>query len=332
MNRQEYIQLYKDLGDKMFSNCVIPTVFDFANATVNRNKKAQAKIDVLTNYTGKKVDDSLSRRTCNYSEDESKKYMQSVIAANISDITDSGFFYKKLISSADDMLIVTDDCGSEGIELELPVTEEIFNYKIKYRWVNELNKYVEDFSEIEKLKKKSIHVRNAVECKNSFKRCFCKKCMGLFRRSYDTEFTPKYIGLYSTLMITEKATQASLDSMNKGVAEKLNVILERKIEPAPHNIDEAKEAIYNIINEIGWTAHIESRFYEIAMLSRWRNNKFEQLISSFTKQEDKLGAYISKDSTFKDLILAKEFKANTAKTRLAFDIYDDEVRENGNRN
>ena len=137
-----------------------------------------------------------------------------------------------------------------------------------------------------------------------------------------TEFTPKNIGIYSTLMITEHATQASLDSMNKGTAEKVNVTLEQKITDVD-DIISAKAKIQEIIDNIG-NVGVESRFYEVALLSRWRDGKFSALQTSFLKQPDVLGAFIYKSNTttFSKLLLAGQFEANSMKTKIAFDRYD----------
>jgi len=320
VTRKKYIKEYRELGDKMFKYCTIPTVSDFAEAFINKNAKAEEKIQNLTQFTGndRDIKNSVQRRNDNYSEEESKKFMQSVIAANLTDISESGYFYKKLISSCDDMSITTDDCGSLGEEFECPVDEYTFNYKIRNRWVTELNKYVDNYKDLPK--KGTIHVRTFLSCKTGH-RHFCKKCAGEFRRSYDTVFVPKNIGIYSTLMITEYATQASLDSMNKGVAEKLNKLLEQPI-PKVKDLKEAKEKIREIIDQIG-DVGVQSRFYEVALLSRWRNNEFVPLATSFLRQEDVLGAFIyqSSPSQFEKLISTGTFKANSMKTRIAFDNY-----------
>ena len=321
MTRKEYVEKYHALGDAMFEHCIVPTVADFANAFVNNDEEAMKKITTITSFT-KNTDDikkSVDKRNSNYSEEESKKFMQSVIAANVTDITESGYFYKKLISSCDDITIEIDDCGSEGEEFKLPIDENTFKFKVRNHWVMELNKYVEDYKDIPK--KGTIHVRNFLTCNHGI-RHFCKKCAGLYRRSYDTEFTPKNIGIYSTLMITEHATQASLDSMNKGTAKKVNVTLEQSISDVS-DIIEAKKRIKEIIDAIGWNVGVESRFYEVALLSRWRDGKFSALQTSFLKQPDVLGAFIYKPNTltFNKLLLSDSFEANSMKTKIAFDRY-----------
>ena len=320
INRKKYVKHYQELGEAMFTNCTIPTVSDFAKAYTNNDAEAMAKIDSITKFTGNKkdIDESIRRRNSIYSDADSKKFMNSVIAANITDITDSGWFYKKLISSCDDMTIITDDCGSKGEEFECPIDEETFKYKIKNRFIMELNDYIEDYKKLPK--KGTIHVRTFLTCKKG-PRHFCAKCAGLFRRSYDTTFVPINIGIYSTLMITEHATQASLDSMNKGVTEKLNVLLEQKI-PKITDLEIAKDKIREIIDQIGYV-DVESRFYEVALLSRWRNGAFASLLNSFIKQEDLFGAFIyaPRDKIFNKMIETKVFNANSMKTKIAFDEY-----------
>lgn len=332
-SRKKYVKYYHELGSQMYSKCVAPTVGKFVKAFVENDPEAKAEIDEFKEFTGTDLTKSINRRLCNYSEEESNTFMESVIAANVTDITESGYFYKKLASSTDMMTIDIDDCKSKGEEIML--TEDVvgktdeefetfFKYKIRNHWVTELDKYVEDFKDIKKLKGKKIHVRSFLTCKRGI-RCFCKKCAGLFRRSYQSEFTPRYIGIYSTLMITEHATQASLDSMNKGREEKINKVLEimdddmkKKIK----DIDAAKVKIKEIIDYIGWVG-VESRFYEVALLSRWRNNSFVSLKSSIHKQPDILGAFIfsPNKSTLIKLLNAGEFEADSMKTRIAFDEY-----------
>lgn len=320
-DREEYVEHYKELGAAMFKDCIVPTVYDFAKAFVDKDEEAMKKITKITSYTGNTEDiiKSVNRRDDNYSEAESKKFMNSVIAANVTDITESGYFYKKLISSCDDMTIDADDCGSEGYEMEMPIDENAFVFKVRNHWVEELGKYVEEYDELPKTG--TIHIRTFLYCNHGI-RHFCKKCAGLYRRSYDSEFTPKNIGVYSTLMITEHATQASLDSMNNGTSEKINIILEKKV-PEIKDIETAKEKIEEIIDAIG-NVGVESRFYEIALLSRWRDGRFSALQTSFLKQPDVLGAFIYKPTkvAFNKLLRAGTFDANSMKTKIAFDKYD----------
>lgn len=322
-NRKKYVKHYQELGKAMFLNCTIPTVGDFVKAYRENDTTSLEKIDEITKFTGnrKDIDNSVNRRKRNYSEDESTKFMESVIAANVTDITESGYFYKKLASSTDAMVIDIEDCGDKGSEFIMPVDEDTFNYRIRNHWVTELNKYIEEYKDLPK--KGKIHVRSFLTCKRG-PRCFCKKCAGLFRRSYQTEFVPKHIGIYSTLMITEHATQASLDSMNKGVSKKINKVLENtdadmlKIK----TLADARTKINEIIENIG-NVGVESRFYEVALLSRWRNNTFVNLRTSIHKQEDLFGSFIyaPNKTTLTRLLNGGTFEANSLKTMVAFDEY-----------
>lgn len=321
--RKKYNQEYYELGSKMFTNCNIPTVYDFVDAFVNKKDAAMKKITKITDFTGnhKDIINSVNRRNDMYSDAESDKFMQSVIASHVTDITESGYFYKKLISSCDDMTIEIDDCGSTGYEMQLPIDEDTFNYKVRNHWIVELNKYIEDYNELPT--SGTIHIRNFLTCKHG-NRHFCAKCAGIFRRSYSTNFVPKNIGAYSTLMITEHATQGALDAMNKDGGESINVLLEQHINCK--TLEEGKEIIKEIIDTIG-NVGVESRFYEIALLSRWRGNKFISMEYSFLNQNDLLGAFIYKSNpkNFNKLLLNEEpFKADSMKTKIAFDMYDDE--------
>ena len=321
ISRKRYIQKYHELGDKMFGECVIPTVGDFVDAYLNKDAEAMKKITDISDHT-KMTDEitaSVNRRTDNYSEAESMQFMQSVIAANVTDIRKSGYFYKKLASSADDMIIDIKDCRGRGEKITLPVDEDTFNYKIKNHWVKELDKYVEDYKDLPK--KGTIHIRNFLTCKRG-PRHFCEKCAGLFRRDYKSTFVPPYIGIYSTLMITEHATQASLDSMNKGTSASINVLLEtmptKRIKDYNDFVVWAKEII-DTIGNVG----VESRFYEIALLSRWREGKVWSMQNSFHNQEDVLGEFIysSTPKVFDKLLSSSEFEANSTKTKIAFDNF-----------
>lgn len=319
-NRKKYVKHYHELGEAMFEHCVTPTVGDFAKAYVNKDEKAISKIHNITQFTGNTtdIDNSVAKRDGIYSDAESKKFMGSVIAANITDITESGYFYKKLISSCDDMTIDIKDCKSKGEVYECPIDEKTFNYKIKNRFIVELDDYVEEYSKLPK--KGKIHVRTFLTCKRG-PRHFCEKCAGLYRRSFQTSFVPKNIGLYSTLMITEHATQASLDAMNKGTTEKVNVLLEKKIDK-PVDYEDAINKIRKIIDDIG-DVGVEARFYEVALLSRYRNGEFSSLQNSFIKQDDVFGAFVysPREKIFNKLIEAGTFEAESTKTKIAFDAY-----------
>ena len=332
ISREEYIKVYKELGKSMYSNCYIPNVGDFARAYKDNDKNALDKIEEITTFTDNydDIEKSVNRKKEDYTEEESNKFMKSVIAANITDITESGYFYKQLMSSCDNMIIDNNDCHSHGQEIKLPLNLELFNYRVKFHFVEELGEYVEDYQNfLDKTNNlDSIHVRNFLTCQtDSHKKHFCKKCAGIYKLEHNTTFTPRNIGIFSSLMITEHATQASLDSMNKGTTESINVLLTKPIKDKEVETEEKRtNKITNIIEEIG-NVGVESRYYEIALLSRlhYENGKCKPkaLVSSFLANEDKFGTFIYRPNikTFLELVSQKEFKADSTKTMLAFDRY-----------
>ena len=342
VDRSKYIEVYKDLGDRMFADCDIPTVGDFANVAGKKNSntnKSKKKIEQITSFTGNtdSIMQSIKRKESLYTEEESDSFMKKVIASNVNDITESGYFYKKLIASCDNMKINLkhDDCGSAGEELDISdLTEDLFNFKIRTNFVMEYENYAEDFTDfkefVDKNKLKTVHVRNFLTCEDSMNhKSFCKKCAGLYRRSKETKFIPANIGVYSTLMITEHATQASLDSMNNGRSASLNELLEEKLEPKDYpDYDFVKEKINQIIDLIG-NIGVMSKYYQVAMLSRFYRNSDDSytpvaLASSFNKQGDKLGKFIYSptESNLIKLLSSKESSANSLKSRIMFDIYE----------
>ena len=332
LDRDKYFNVYLELGNKMFSECITPTVYDFVNI---EDEKSRSKIEHISKYTKNTEDilQSIKRREPQGSQEESDKLMNSVIAANITDITESGYFYKKLISSCDNMDITQNDCRSSGEKISLPVDEVTYNYKIKFRFITEINSYTESYKEFIKETKdlESIHVRTFLTCKTDPKhRCFCKKCAGIYKRSKEDTFVPRNIGVYSTLMITEHATQGALDSMNKGLMEKVNSILETKLDKKDFpDYKAVKKKIEEIIDKIGYVG-VQSRYYEIALLSRFfldgNGTSFtpSSLQTSFLKQGDKLGNFIYRptEKNFVALLSSKHIDAKSKKSRLMVDSYE----------
>lgn len=317
--RDEYIKEYKDLGKKMFVHCKIPTVHDFAIMS--------DKVKNITDFTGNYDDvvKSCNRRHADYTEEESRKFIDSVIAANVTDITESGTFYKKMMASCDDLKITEDDCGSTGIEMELPISEEEYNYKVRNHFITELNDFTTEYDDIKDFD--VIHVRTPLSCDTKH-RHFCAKCAGLFRREFESNFIPKNIGIYTTLMITEHATQASLDSMNKGISTKINYALEGELKAGSY--EDIAESITKIVDLIGFVG-VESRFYEIALLSRYHLDDELNFVpcslkTSLFRNEDLFGQFVYRANwqTFKKLISAREsIDATSIKSQIAFDTYEE---------
>lgn len=342
ISRPTYIDIYRIIGTNMFSKCYTPNVGDFVKAfkaSSNIDKTTQEtafnNIQNICQFTGN-LDDviaSVNRKTAKYTNEESEKFIKSVVAANVTDITASGYFYKKLISSCDNMKIASynDDCGSSGTEIKLPIDKDTYLYKILNRYVTEFDKYVEytydEFCELTK-DVDSIHIRDFITCNaSSDHKTFCKKCAGLYRREHDSTFTPTNIGIYTTLMITEHATQSSLDSMNNGTAESINVMLEKSINNETiYTYEDAVEVIRSIIDKIGYVG-VQARFYEIALLSRLyiKNHRyyFSALVTSMSKQQDLFGNFIyaPNNSSYKKLINASNVNITSLKSKIALDKF-----------
>ena len=330
LSRDEYIKEYERLGDRMFSECYIPNSFDLLD------KDNSALVEIAA-YTGN-LDDiqkSIDRTDSLYTEEESQKFMDSVLASNIIDIVESGMFYKSLMSATDDMRLIGSDCGDSGEEFTLPISEEDFNYYIRNHFVNELDEYVTSYNSfIESTKDfDSVHVRTILSCKaHKNHRCFCKKCLGLIDRGGKNYYSPDAVGLFATLMVTEAATQSSLDSMNKGITEKVTDILNQKMLKNSCTEEEMIEFIKSILKQIGYI-NIQSRYLQIALFSRFYLNKtgkfnISSISSSINRRNDMLARFIYRPNkrTFRNLILSDEFESDSIKTRIMLDKYLDTNR------
>ena len=247
------------------------------------------------------------------------------------------------MSSTDDIRIIDEDCGSKGREFKVSdITEDEFDFKIRFSYVVELEKYAsmnyESFME-EVKDLESINVRSILYCNHAKDRKCCHKCAGTYMLSKDEEFTPIDLGIFSTLMITEHATQASLDSMNKGQSENLNKILEQSLGRG-YTWPEVIDVINGIINKIGWIG-VQSRFYEVALLSRFfkepRYNKDGSLKEPMTFRsiaianannlsKDKLGKFLYRknENALREVLKEGSFEANSIKSQIMFDKYENQ--------
>ena len=332
--RKKYIEIYHILGKQMWEACPAATVGDIADFV---NEKPNEVFDNIVDFTDnkEKISNLLKKDDAIYTDIESDKFMNKVISSNITDISDSGYFYKKLMSSCDDIRIVEDDCMSEGKEIKVSdITEELYNYKIRFSFVTQIEDYAKDLyvDFINNIRKfKTINVRTPMECNDAPNRGLCKKCAGVIKRNYDTFFIPKNYGIFVTLAITEHATQSSLDSMNKGVSKNINTALDQKTSKLNMSWKEVKDEFKRIVDEIGYIG-VQSRFYEVALMSRvyedqknpgiFRASSFK---SSFIHQNDPLGVFIYSPS-FKNLLKmlsVGEFEASSIKSKIMFDNYEE---------
>lgn len=342
MSREEYIEFYQWIGPYMWEYNVIPTVGDIAKHLMGEENKKFSSIVEYTNNE-EKIEGLLNKTDIQYTDSESLKHINKVNASNNTEIKDSGYFYKKLMSSTDDIRIIDEDCGSKGREFKVSdITEDEFDFKIRFSYVVELEKYAsmnyESFME-EVKDLESINVRSILYCNHAKDRKCCHKCAGTYMLSKDEEFTPIDLGIFSTLMITEHATQASLDSMNKGQSENLNKILEQSLGRG-YTWQEVIDVINGIINKIGWIG-VQSRFYEVALLSRFfkepRYNKDGSLKEPMTFRsiaianannlsKDKLGKFLYRknENALREVLKEGSFEANSIKSQIMFDKYENQ--------
>ena len=329
VSRDTYIKVYHLLGKDMFSNCYIPNVSDIADIYKGGSTDKLENISAFTGNT-KDILASIKRTDALYTDAESDKFIRSVIASNSTDITKSGYFYKKLMSATDDMKVVLEDCGSAGVEMPTNITEEEFNYKVLFHWVNELGKYIEDYSEYKTCGLDTVHVRTVLSCTATENhKCFCKKCVGIYKREKNSHFVPYNIGQFATLQITEHATQASLDSMNNGISKPINSILEENFSKEKFKTyDDVVRKVNTIVDSLAGSG-VESRYYELALLSRvvqdGKKYKFVSLQSVQLKTNDELGKFIYRPTktNFEALVNSKPYEITSSKTKIMLDLYQD---------
>ena len=246
-----------------------------------------------------------------YSSEESEEFIIKVKASNVTDISESGYFYKKLASCMDSVNITEDDCNSEGWEIDGGQffgeidddTNLFFDFKVKNMYIQETNKSYSDIDDLVKDLKKNnlqkIHVRTPITCKLASTRCFCKKCCGKISAG-DRDLEGKNIGIIATLAITENVTQSCLSSMNNGIEENANSILEKPFELKTGTFEDFLDVIRVMCDKMK-TVGIQSRWYEIALIGRIYK-KDENLYSSTTfitsskKTNDPIGSFLFRPS------------------------------------
>lgn len=334
--REDYIKIYNLIGKNMWKYCEIPTVGDILKGF---NSEESQLFDDITSFLDNKdsLIERLDKTDSDYSSQESKEFINSVISSNVTDISDAGWFYKKLMASTDDIRIKMEDCGSKGKEYFIgDITEDLYDYRIRYSWIEYGDQAgystqpYKDFIQIKNEGYDSIFVRSPLTCNaEDNHRSLCERCAGVIKRSHTEEFIPKNFGLWTTLMVTEHATQASLDTMNKGESENVNDILDKKMPSKRMKWEEVEKEINDITESIG-NVGVQARFYEVALLSRFYKQDnglyaVSSLQHSFTNQDDPLGTFIYSKSwkNFIKLLEAGEFEASSIKSQIMFDIYDE---------
>ena len=333
--RDQYFEENQRLAEDVWDHEKLPTVGDIADFMQGKeNDNMMAIFDFFENEES--FMKMANRQGAEYTEDESREFIQSVMSSNNTDISKAGYFYKLLMASADDFIIVDQDCESDGVEWKLDdITEDNLQFRIRYQWVNEFKQYFR--GDIAALKEKckelgidTIHVRTPLTC-NCFPRSkgesdgklcrgICKKCAGLLPAGTVN------VGAFTTLMVTEHATQGALNSMNKGVKKDVNDMLTQSYhgEFTWNGISEWIESIRDDLSG----DKVFGRFYEIALMSRIRFDEegpyVSSFISSIARSGNLFGAYIFTPDrrNFENMLKEGSFDDQSLKLQIAMNIYE----------
>lgn len=335
MNRDEYFKKNQELAKDLWENQMIPTVGDIAEFIKHDKNENMTSIfnffDNRNNFIK-----MVTRQDEAYDEEESATFIQSVMSSNNTDISRAGYFYKLLMASADDFVIVSENCKSEGISLKLSeLSKEEYNYRVHYNWIIELDNYVElgYHKFVEKCNQMGLecfHVRTPLSClsfpKNTEesntginKRGICRCCAGKLPNNINN------VGTFTTLMVTEHATQTALNSMNEGVQRDINETLTVAYKGG-YDWESISNWITSLVQDLKGE-DVSSRFYEIALMSRIRFDNegpyVSSLVGSINRSNNLFGAYIFKptDKTLESILKKGEFYDNSLKLQIAMNKY-----------
>lgn len=333
IDRDEYIKEYKKLTDDIIYNEKLPmvtSILDYANKG-KADKKLQHVFDFFDDE--EEFSNLVKRKTAQFSQEDSDEFIASVISANISDISEAGSIYKKLMATGDTYRICGKDCGSVGREVELPIDEEYFNYNIKNFFITvergdkdfmafySYDEFVQCMKELEVNK---IWIRTPMTCKHRYKHGVCKWCAGELPEGVQN------IGVFSTLMITEVATQTALSSMNKGVKENPNELLTKRFDIKEPTLKDFYEWAEKILEDLT-SDRVERRYFEIALMGRLHYKKDketgkEEIKVAFLEHpntDNYFGEFIYRPtkSNMSKILKVREFNDESLKTQIAFNTY-----------
>lgn len=332
--REEYFKVNQRLADQLWDREVIPTVGDIASFM--NGESNQIMKNVFDFFDNEEDFAEMAKHQGEvYDEEESASFIKNVMSSNNTDIATAGFFYKLLMASADDFTIVEKNCKSDGMIWKVSeLDEETYNYRIRCSWVNELKcimrcnfeKFLEKVKGLEE-----ISVRTPLTC-NCFPhdeeenakmvhkgRGICKRCAGALPSGTFN------IGAFTTLMVTEHATQSALNSMNKGRKENINDMLDSKFKGS-YDWGSISHWINGLVEDLKGE-NVSARFYEIALMSRVRFDKegpfVSSLKSSINRSGNLFGAYIftPTDHTFRSMLEAGQFEDSSLKLQIAMNQY-----------
>lgn len=326
--RDKFQKFYTFLNDMLFEMPGI-TIEDLKEIKKETEDMDDEERNFFSNEKLRKF--SGTKKNVKYLDEESTEFIKEVKASNVTEISDSGYFYKKISNCLDDIFIEKDDCESEGELFNAKkIDEDTFNFYVRDCFVTELdgtyNDYLEFVGDVGAKDLSKVHVRNPLTCKMAKKRCFCKKCCGSINTG-GRELTSKNIGFITSLAVTETSTQASLSSMNEGTKENINVVLEKKL-PNSTEWENVINIVRDRVKSIGYQ-DVQSRWYYISLLSRYvfNENKNCYVATSFMTNsnygEDLLGAYIFQhnEQNLKKMINKGEFRVKSLKSKSLFGIY-----------
>lgn len=324
--RDEYMDKCYQMAANTFANEKLPFVTDVMNFALNNEKSP--RLQRVFDFFGdeEEIKSMVSCPSAFMDSAASAKFIEKVISANITDITQSGLLYKQLQALGDSYRITIDDCGSHGAEIPLPIDEETFDYRVKDCLAsfdeNDKDAYVyyTSYEEFAKEAKghQSVFVRTPNSCHKRHNGSCCKACAGKVPEGTQN------LGAFATLMITEFATQAALSSMNKGKKENVNHLLAKSGAgiTTEKQFDEWAEGILNALQG----GSVERRFYEIALIGRMNvldDGKVKVSSIRGPESDNYLGEFIfrPKEKTFKKMVKASSFFDDSLKAQIAMNQY-----------
>lgn len=337
--RDAYFKMNQQLAESMWQGESLPTVGDIAQLVMNGVETESVKriFEFFDNRDG--FLSMIRRQGTSYDEGVSAEFIKNVMSSNNTDISESGYFYKLLMASADDFRIVANDCNSDGVSYRVRGLEELqYQYRVKWNWIREMNdfclmNYGDFLGWCEKKGLSEVHVRSPLTCtsfphshqeaENAARmghRGVCRRCAG---------YVPErvtYIGAFTTLMVTENVTQGALDSMNKGRKRNINTVLMSRYD-GPYDWESIKTWVNELTYELTGDK-VFSRFYEIALMSRIRFDEDGPYVASFAHSMNlsgnSMGAYVFKptDKHFVTCLRKGDFLDDSLKMKIAMNRYE----------
>ena len=326
-DRKEFTKYYHEAAAGAIYNEKLPLageILDYATEGVT-SENLKSVFDFFGDE--EEIKELTTRESIAFTEEESDKFIDSVIAANVQEISQAGLLYKKLMACGDTYRIRGKDCRSHGHEMKVADIDELeFKYSVKnsnitvekgdtdYMVFYDYEDFIETMKELEV---DTIWVRNPMSCHNVKRRGCCPICAG------EIPYEVQNLGAFSTLMITEVSTQDALSSMNKGKKENINTVLGTKAEKIKTIEDYHKwadEILDNLKGDM-----VERRYYEIALLGRLHIEDGKIRVSSLSNPNTKnyLGEFIyrPKEVSYRNLISAGDFQDESLKAQIAVNSF-----------